>query len=277
MFILYDKDMNKLDFPSGVKPLDIFISSINKERETSRVEGSHLKRDNGFVYGERNIELDLWMKAHDTEDYRLLRDKVYALFDRVGYISEEYQKGKRYKVNVDDQYIPERIEGTRLFAEAKIVCTTDGLPFAESIGTTALIDKNGVSADDALWGYGMGIIADDVLYQYSHKVDALQPFDIFNAGNVSIHPFHQDLTITITGVTGEGLRVRNGTTNEVFEFKDFLSAKDVLKIDGPNITLNGTQALRSTNRKFLTFAVGRNSLWSNKPIEMSVNMRFYYK
>ena len=58
MFILYDKDMNKLDFPDGVKPLDIFISSINKERETSRVEGSHLKRDNGFVYGERDIELD---------------------------------------------------------------------------------------------------------------------------------------------------------------------------------------------------------------------------
>ena len=273
MFILYDNEMNKLDFPDGVKPLDIFISSINKERETSRVEGSHLKRDNGFVYGERDIELDLWMKAHDTEDYRLLRDKVYALFDRVGYISEEYQKGKRYKVNVDDQYIPERIEGTRMFAEAKIVCTTDGLPFAESIGTTALIDKNGVSANDALWGYGMGLISIDEGQQYTHTSST---FRIYNAGNVPIHPFQQDLKIEISGVTGKNFEMRNVTTGDVFKVTDNLKSSDVVVLDGHEIKINGLQALRKTNRKYISLAPGWNEFRLNRTAKVIFDFRFYY-
>ena len=273
MFILYDNEMNKLDFPDGVKPLDIFISSINKERETSRVEGSHLKRDNGFVYGERDIELDLWMKAHDTEDYRLLRDEVYALFDRVGYISEEYQKGKRYKVNVDDQYIPERIEGTRLFAEAKIVCTTDGLPFAESIGTTALIDKNGVSANDALWGYGMGIISNVESQQYTHTSST---FRIYNAGNVLVHPFQQDLKIEISGVIGKNFEMRNVTTGDVFKVTDTLKSSDVVNLDGPEIKINGLQALRKTNRRFISLASGWNEFRLNSVAKTKFDFRFYY-
>ena len=273
MFILYDKDMNKLDFPSGVKPLDIFVSSINKERETIRVEGSHLKRDNGFIYGERDIELDLWMKAHDTEDYRLLRDKVYALFDRVGYISEEYQKGKRYKVNVDDQYIPERIEGTRLFAEAKIVCTTDGLPFAESIGTTSLIDKNGVSTNDALWGYGMGIISNDESKQYTHTSST---FRIYNAGNMLVHPFDQDLRIEISGVTGKNFEMRNVTTGDVFKVTDTLKSSDVVTLDGPEIKINGLQALRKTNRKFISLTSGWNEFRLNRTAKTMFDFRYYY-
>ena len=273
MFILYDNEMNKLDFPDGVKPLDIFISSINKERETSRVEGSHLKRDNGFIYGERNIELDLWMKAHDTEDYRLLRDEASALFDRVGYIPEEYQKGKRYKVNVDDQYIPERIEGTRLFAEAKIVCTTDGLPFAESIGTTALIDKNGVSANDALWGYGMGIISNVESKQYTHTSST---FRIYNAGNMLVHPFEQDLKIEISGVTGKNFEMRNVTTGDVFKVTDTLKYSDVVNLDGPEIKINGLQALRKTNRKFISLASGWNEFRLNRTAKTKFDFRYYY-
>ena len=273
MFILYDNEMNKLDFPDGVKPLDIFISSINKERETSRVEGSHLKRDNGFVYGERDIELDLWMKTHDTEDYRLLRDEVYALFDRVGYISEEYQKGKRYKVNVDDQYIPERIPNNQRYAEAKIACTTDGLPFAESIGTTALIDKNGVSADDALWGYRMGLIAEDESQQYTHTSRA---FRIYNAGNVLVHPFQQDLKIEISGVTGKNFEMQNVTTGDVFKVIDTLKSTDVVVLDGPEIKINGLQALRKTNRRFISLAPGWNEIRLSKSAKTMFDSRFYY-
>src|SRR5699024_7836061 len=273
VFILYDNEMNKLDFPEGVKPLDIFISSIQKERETSRVEGSHLKRDNGFIYGERNIELDLWMKTHDTEDYRLLRDEVYALFDRVAYISEEYQKGKRYKVNVEDPYIPESIESTRLLAEAKIVSTTEALPFAESIGTTALIDKNGPPADDALWGYGMGIISNVESKQYTHTSST---FRIYNAGNVLVHPFEQDLKIEISGVTGKNFEMRNVTTGDVFKVTDNLKSSDVVTLDGPEIKINGLQALRKTNRKFISLASGWNEFRLNKTAKAIFDFRFYY-
>src|SRR5699024_10942817 len=126
-----------------------------------------------------------------------------------------------------DQYIPERIPDNQRYAEAKIVCTTDGLPSAESIGTTALIDKNGVSANDALWGYGMGIIADGEIQQYTHTSST---FRIYNAGNMLAHPFDLDLRIEISGVTGKNFEMQNVTTGDVFKVTDELKSSAVVTL-----------------------------------------------
>src|SRR5699024_5502758 len=98
IFILYDEEMSKIDFPKGVIPLDIFISSIGKERELESIEGKGGFIDYGYVYKERDIELKLLLKAKDTQDYRLIRDEVYDTLDRIYYVSEKYQPGKVYHV-----------------------------------------------------------------------------------------------------------------------------------------------------------------------------------
>ncbi|MFB4471830.1 phage tail domain-containing protein, partial [Oceanobacillus caeni] len=134
MFIVYDKEMNVIPFPDGVKPLDIFISSIEKERTSDRAEGSNRKINYGSTYTDRDIELKILMKAHDTQDYRLLRNAVYAMF-QIGdelYVSEKYERGKRYLICVDQRFIPERMPNNQRFAEANIVCSMPELPFAES-------------------------------------------------------------------------------------------------------------------------------------------------
>ena len=176
-------------------------------------------------------------------------------------------------VNVDDQYIPERIPDNQRYAEAKIVCTTDGLPFSESIGTTALIDENGVSVNDALWGYGMGIIADDESKQYRHTSSA---FRIYNAGNVPIHPFQQDLRIEISGVTGKNFEMRNVATGDIFKITDELKPSDVVVLDGHEIKINGLQALRKTNRKYISLAPGWNEIRLNRTAKTMFDFRYYY-
>src|SRR5699024_6753866 len=114
--------------------------------------------------------------------------------DRIYYVSEKYQPGKVYRVAVDNSYVPERYSNNQRFAEAEVDCVVVGLPFSESIGTTQDIEENGINSEAELWGYGMGLIADDASLIYTHTKNN---FMIYNAGSVPVHPFEQQLKITI--------------------------------------------------------------------------------
>lgn len=263
--------MNKIEFPDGVKPLDIFMSSIQKEREADTVEGMNGKIDYGAVYKEREIRLEMRLKAYDTHDYRLLRNKVYAMLDEVAYVSEEYEPGKRYNVTVDDQYIPDRIVGNQRLATAEISCNMPGLPFAESIGTTLDIEERGVLYSQELWGYGMGLLYGDDAQKYEHR--SLE-FAIFNAGNVPIHPFDQSLKISIDNV-GKNYELQNTTTGDIFKYTGKTTGKFIL--DGPNMTIKGLQTFRDTNHQYITLAPGWNFFKQNKAKRIKFGFPFYYK
>src|SRR5699024_6301692 len=135
--------MNEIEFPEGFIPLDIFISSTGRERNTDKVEGSNRQINYGSTFTEPDISLNFLLKSQDTQDYRLLRDETFNLFNRYDtfYVVEEYQQGKRYKVSVDDKFIPDRIPNNQRFAECTVTCTMPELPFAESVGTSADIDN----------------------------------------------------------------------------------------------------------------------------------------
>ena len=279
IFVLYDENMNKIDLPKGVIPLDIFISSIGKERELESIEGKSGVIDYGFLYKERNIELKLLLKAKDTQDYRLIRDEVYDTLDRIYYVSEKYQPGKVYHVTVDNSYIPERYSNNnQRFAEAEVNCTVVGLPFSESIGTTQDIEENGLLYSQELWSYGMGLEYDEESQIYTHDSDR---FYIFNAGNVSIHPFEQELIIDITDVEGsvDSFELINKTTGDVFKVNEKVSYDRHIQLDGPNITRNGLQYFRKTNKEYITLAPGYNEFEINKAVKAKVkfDFRFYYK
>lgn len=271
--------MDKIDLPKGVIPLDIFISSIGKERELESIEGKSGVIDYGYVYKERDIELKLLLKAKDTQDYRLIRDEVYDILDRIYYVSEEYQPGKVYRVAVDVSYIPERYSSNnQRFAEVEVGCVTVGLPFSESIGTTQDIEENGLLYNQELWSYGMGLEYDEESQIYTHDSDR---FYIFNAGNVSIHPFEQELIIDITDVEGsvDSFELINKTTGDVFKVNEKVSYDRHIRLDGPNITRNGLQYFRKTNKEYITLAPGYNEFEINKAVKAKVkfDFRFYYK
>jgi|SRR5699024_7865509 len=277
MFIIYDEDKNPLDLPKGITPLDIHISSIAKERETETIEGRNGKIDFGFTYRDREIDIEIYFRAKNTKDYRLLRDEVYSLFDEVAYISETYEKGKLYRVSVDDSYIPDRLEGNQRIATGEIKLTMPELPFSESVGTTQEIEKHGLDANDDFWQYGMGLQSIDRRLKYNHEG---KRFEIYNAGDVPIHPFEQYLKITITNVRGskDKFELHNKTTGDVFQVKEGVDISRTIVIDGAEVTRDDTQYLRKTNREYITLAKGINEfeVKGANMAKVQMDFKFYY-
>ena len=271
MFIVYDKNMNVKEFPQGLRPLDIFISSIEKNRQTDSIEGRNGIITRGQTDARRTIELSVGLLSNDTQDYRLLRNKAYQFFsDDEFYVSEKYDKGKRYKVSVIESYLPDRL--SKDVAQIQFMCSVVDLPYAESIGTTQDIDQNGIDSEDDLWGYGMGLIDEPLKYTHSTRT-----FSIYNAGNVPIHPFEQDLKITIEGINADEFTLTNLTNGTEFKITESVSDNQTIVLDGPNITSNGLAFLRSTNKQFIELEPGWNEFEVSTDATISFGFRFYYK
>jgi len=267
---MFDLQMNEIEFPNGFIPLDIFISSIEKVRRTGRVEGSNRLINYGSYYNDRDIRLSIALRSNDTQDYRLLRDEVESLFNMhdTFYVVESYQPGKRYLVSVDERYIPDRIN--QKVAHVDVMCTKIGIPFAESIGTTQDIERDGITYNSELWAYGMGLLHDDESHKYTHNTTT---FSIYNAGTEEVHPFEQYLQIKINNAS-KNYELKNLTTGDKFKYTGDVSG--TLKLDGPNITLNNLQTLRDTNKEFITLAPGWNHFEQNQARIVEFDFRFYY-
>ncbi|WP_200415935.1 phage tail domain-containing protein [Virgibacillus salexigens] len=151
----------------------------------------------GVDVEQRPIEVTFESKAFDYLDYQLLRDELYSIlgFDKPMYLVDIRQPGKRYKVVLESSFTPTRNNATN--GTYTVPFTTEETPYAESIGTTQDIQLNGIDADSELWGFGMGLIANDESLIYTHETNE---FRIFNAGNRPIHPFQQELKITISDI-----------------------------------------------------------------------------
>lgn len=269
---------------------DFIIGSPEMRSTYGEVEGRHGAVDFGATFGMRSITVPIYINAYDLLDVALLRDKLFDLVastepfyvremrrSKQGYVFENddggdvYVGGKRYKVRLSS---PIELEQESTYGFGELVFETVDSPFAESIGTTLGIDKDSISTNPELWSYGMGLIADPDARKYVHTSNR---FRIFNAGNIDVHPFEHDVRIEITGVNGSGFELRNRTTGETFKYNEELKSSDVLVIDGANVTVNSLQALRNTNRRYISFAIGWNDLTTNIGGEVSVDMRFYYK
>ena len=289
---------------------DFIVGSIEIESNYGTVEGSNRRIDYGATHGVRNIRTPFHLKAHDLLDYPLLRDTLYGLvLDTESFFIRELRRpkfltydfvditesalgvdgqrkwsedsknayigGKRYLVRLQNTFDIEQVEND---GEGELNFETTELPYAESIGTTQDIQRNGINANDELWGFGMGLIADDESLIYTHTGTS---FRIFNAGNVAVHPYEQTLKITIDNVRGSSsyLQLRNNTTGDAFRTTEAVSGSQTIVLDGPNVTSNGTQYYRKTNRQFITLAPGWNdfTITDASSARVAFDFPFYYK
>ena len=282
---------------------DFIVSSIPLESEYSKPEGSDRKVDYGSTYGTRTIRVPFVLRAYDLMDFPLLRDVLFGLvLDKESFYIREMRRpkklayafvdpseparmdpdtnnqligGKRYLVRLQNTFDIDQIETD---GEGELIFETTELPFAESIGTTQDIHTRGINADDALWGFGMGLIADDASLVYTHTETS---FRIFNAGNVPIHPYEQELKITIDNVQGSSsyLQLRNNTTGDAFRTTEAVNSNQTIVIDGPNVTSNGLQYYRKTNHQFITLEPGWNefTITGASSVRVAFDFKFYYK
>ena len=125
----------------------------------------------GYDYGERSVDLSLWLEAHDTIDYRLIRNELYAFFDThdVFYIEETRVPSRVLKVTIDESYIPERINQTH--SSVEISCRTLDSVFWETKYTTLELHDTGYSATAEKYGLVDNIDDEKVKYRFTPQTD----------------------------------------------------------------------------------------------------------
>src|SRR5699024_4408006 len=199
------KDKEILLSDHDIYAKDFIVSSIALRPYLDSIEGRSGTVDYGADYDARTIKVPFYIKAHDLHDYSLLRDELFSLvvsresfyireLRRAKYQAYEfvdthesprndestenkYVGGKRYKVRIANVI---EMEQSLTFGEGELEFEATELPFAESIGTTADIDKHGLLYSQELWSYGMGLSYDEETHKYTHNTNT---FRIYNAGN----------------------------------------------------------------------------------------------
>lgn len=261
---------------AGIRTRDFIISSPNPVNVFEPIQGAMGVVDYGTTIGPREIRVYFRATSYDIDDFSLLRDEIFHIFrnEESFYLIEHREPGKRWLVKVQDPYsIPQR----NIFGNFEI--SFIGLKgVAESIGTTQIIQQNGINANDELWGYGMGLIADDDSLRYTH---GSRTFRIYNAGNVPVHPFEQDLKIKILNAFSSTsfFELKNLTNGSFFRLNEGLANDKELVIDGPKVEIDGLNALDDTEHEFIELNPGWNEFEINgaTTARTEFDFRFYYK
>lgn len=274
-FTLYDENMNEIDYPAGVTPLDFLVSSIERERYEETVNGIPGTIDYGFDFKDREITLKFQMEHyHDTFDFRLQRDELYNIFSSNNhlYVSDNLVPTRIIKLQVDGQFIPERYG--YWYSTLEVTGKSVGLPFWQTKYTTEKIEAKGYDAIFERFGMADGINIDYPNYLF--KENAIY---IWNGGNVTIDPRNMNFKFELSDVTSDGnFTIANETTSEKFVYKEAIASKK-LTIDGTKVLINTTNKLRDSNRKFISLVPGLNKLTiSNGTFGyILVDFPFYYK
>lgn len=275
-FTLYDPNMNKLQFPVGVKPLDFFVSSIEKERKEQSIDGIPGVVDYGFNYKQREASLTFFLRHyHGEHDYFLLESDLNAFLDshEYFYVARNALPSRVIKVTIDGSFKPERILGS-MYAQLEVDARITGLPFWRTKYTTQEIESSGYSAVVEKYGMADGINVDYLPYKFTTN-----EFSVWNGGNVTIDPRNMLLNINLTNVTTTGnLTIENVTTGEKFIYKEAISKKN-LSIDGTKVLIGTSNKLRDTNRKFISLVKGINKIKiTNGTFDsVAVESPFYFK
>ncbi|MCD8914273.1 phage tail family protein [Staphylococcus simulans] len=255
-FTLYDPNFKELTYPDGVKPLDILVSSIQKERITASVDGIPGHVNYGFNYKDREVKLNFVNEHfHDTFDFRLQRDEIYNMLASYPYvyICDDKLPTRLLAVTIDASYQIERYG--YWYSTFEIEAVIYNLPFWRTKYTTQDIQNTGYTALVDRYGMADGFNIDYPNYSFTSS-----EFSVWNGGNVTIDYRNMPLNITIFGATSSNnFTVENLTTGEKFVAQRALSNHTV-NLKGAMFLLNNLNRLRESNRKFIKLVSGENKI-----------------
>ncbi|HJA89567.1 MAG TPA: phage tail family protein [Candidatus Jeotgalibaca merdavium] len=275
-FTLYDPNMNELKYPEGVRPLDLLVSSIEKERKEQAIDGIPGVVDYGYNLKGREIKMNFMTEHyHDTFDHRLQRDEIYNLFDSYPYlyVSDNTVPSRVLKITIDGSFTPERYG--YWYSTFEVDARVSSLPYWRTKYTTQDIETNGYSGLVEKFGTADGINVDRTKYTFTEKT-----FKVWNGGNVTVDPRNMMLNIRLYRLVTDGkFTMTNKTTGEVFKYTAVRT--------GNTVDLNGVKALvglaenrlRETNRKFISLVPGENeiTITGGTVDNIQFDFPFYYK
>lgn len=257
-FTIFDPNMNKIDYPVGVLPLDFLVSAIEKERYVENIKGIPGPIDYGFDYKDREVTLNFWLRHfHGEHDQKLLKSELYAMLDSQPYfyVSDDRLPTRVLKLAVDEPYLPDRINGSNI-STLEFKCQIIGLPFWRTKYTTQDVEALGFDAIAEKFGMADGLNIDYPKYTFTEN-----KFTVWNGGNVTLDPRNMPLKIKLKHLVTDGtFKLTNKTTGETFEY--------YTPRNGNTVDLDGVQAflgyqlnrLRQTNRKYISIVPGINEI-----------------
>ncbi len=290
-FEIYDSNFNKVPLPVddleyGLLGLDIYVSSIGQDVTEHASNGMPGTLITGVQDRNRSITLSAMIKAMNSTDYRLKRDRVYSFFRELGsfYVTETQQGNKLMKVRVVEQYSAIRPQNFRTIADVEIPLKIDGQPYWISRFKTMDLHNNKGIPVTGNWSFGMGLDVDPskLKYQFSN----VSQFEFYNAGkqlktiqekgNCEIKiEFNQEVTsFTIEDATG-GKWEYNPSKNTDWKIK----AGSTLIFNGHDVRLNGKTIMERTNRYYFVIEKLMNK-WkitglSNYKITLDFRFKYY--
>lgn len=246
MFKLFKLNGEVLPFPSGVKPVDMTVGSIAKERNTQTIEGVPGVIDYGYRLTTRPIELKFYLRADNPIDFRRVRQAIFNLLTEPFYVVEDYLPDRRFTVIVPTSFSPKRYERNTVAGEFEVTVEPVDLPFSESV---EVIEQTGLT--------------------------------INVSGDRKIEPFHQFLQIELTNVQNstEFIQLKNTANGSAVKITEAVSAETTVFIDKAMVKINGTQAFRRTTHTFITLEPGMNvlELTGATSADVLIKYRNYYE
>lgn len=276
-FTIFGPNMNKIDYPVGVLPLDFLVSAIEKERYVENIKGIPGPIDYGFDYKDREVTLNFWLRHfHGEHDQKLLKSELYAMLDSQPYfyVSDDRLPTRVLKLAVDEPYLPDRINGSNI-STLEFKCQIIGLPFWRTKYTTQDVETKGFEAIAEQFGLADGLNIDYPKYTFTEN-----KFTVWNGGNVTLDPRNMPLKIKLKHLVTDGtFKLTNKTTGETFEYYAPRTGNTV-ELDGVQAFV-GYQAnrLRETNRKYISIIPGINEIeYSGGTMDdIQFDFPFYFK
>ena len=271
--IIEKKDGTRIDVSEyNLKRLNHIIPSISVSNQ-SEVIGS--TRGTSYIatdFIERVITVTFLCDVYDIEDYYLTRDRLNDLFvqDDYYYIIFKNEAYKRYKVRLNGQFVVPPTTRLQSF-DVEFLCVE---LYGESISSTQV---------DKLWDSGIFGWNNTINWDETPRYTFLTTeFTLQNIGTAIIDPRVSFAQVTIIGNFPSGLRLRNITTGDTYEFYGPISTGQLLVLDGVRTLRGGENQFSLTNRRVIRYAPGPNNfiLESDGPFDLtgiSFNLRFLYK
>lgn len=263
------KNLNNLFIQYHFKLMSIGPNSVQPIYEYEEYSGSNGQRIKNVNFKSFIFNMSFKIEVESKYDWQLILSELKGLLytGKPYYIISSREPGKRYRV------LPLPWEVQSIVMKKGII-SLDFEVFeghSESVSTT--LSNYDLESD---WQFSQGLVAADYEYTFNKN-----KFVVYNAGDFTVDPREQELTIKIEGMSDGKCTIFNKTTGERFIYnKSIYSDRgEVLTLEGVYPKINGINCGIDTNHGLITLVPGENEIeiQNVSRIHASFDFRFLYK
>ncbi|WIG48751.1 phage tail family protein [Bacillus halotolerans] len=252
--------------------LSFLPESPNINRETITIPRRHglilPQHPRDVTYGERKINVEIYLNALKHENFYMYRHQLYALLVKPFpyYISSDLWPNRRFLVTCDGNFSIQK-EKEKTYNDFSVEFTNiTGM--AESTFTTK--DKQYLTR--AKRTFGMNIPPNDQL-NYSFKNQ--KRFSVFNPGDVQINPLDHDYNVLLNAA-GKNVTLINHTNDEKLRIEQELKKNQQVSFLKQYTIINNTPIKTSGRLPSLEIGWNEFEVQNTSDFTIQFDTRLYY-